>query len=107
MLLLEENDPEFNDDWINEVALAVETCFAETEKYFLDRLGDPESSVSSNSDDPHTVSNSRRFVEFWQHANQQFSTRGEPYENPDIYVTFHRKKMTNDFFSNLYQLQKM
>ena len=47
MLLLEDNDPEFHDEWIEELSLRTNSCFAEIAEYLADRENDPPSTVNS------------------------------------------------------------
>ena len=60
MLLLDEKDPDFNDEWINNLSFTVDTCIAGTEKYFLDRIDDPDST------EPDIKSDVIQAVEEWR-----------------------------------------
>lgn len=48
MSLLSENDPEYNDEWIDDLSLRINTCFSDIEKYFVARTNDPPSIASSH-----------------------------------------------------------
>ena len=109
MLLLDENDPEFNDEWINNLALSVDTCIADTERYFLDRIDDPDS-INSQSE-------LMRTVDTWRKKNQTSTTtsstiasethHGTEFANPgtkDVAThptNFPEEEVTNAF-SRLY-----
>ena len=49
MLRLEEFDPDFNDEWLNDISMAVDSCIAQIENYFEDRIDYHDSSVSSGN----------------------------------------------------------
>lgn len=49
MLLLDENDVEFNDEWIDDLSLRTSTCFSDIEIYFSGRRGDLSSTALSLS----------------------------------------------------------
>ena len=61
MILLPDDDPRFSDEWIEELALSVNTCFAVIEAYLNDRKDDPPSTLSSEKrkDIQHWRENSR------------------------------------------------
>jgi len=66
-LILEETDPEFNDQWIEELSFRVNTCFASIDSYLFEREGDPSSSISSYK--------TRQDIEQWRHAASRYSSR--------------------------------
>ena len=65
MVLLSEDDPRFNDDWIDELSLKVNTCFGSIERYLLDRKDDPPSSLLS--------SQKRKDIQRWRENSQNQS----------------------------------
>ena len=48
MVLLPDDDPRFNDVWIDELSLNVNSCFGQIEKYLDSRKDDPPSSLLSS-----------------------------------------------------------
>ena len=48
MVLLPDNDPRYNDVWIDELSLNVNSCFGQIEKYLDSRKDDPPSSLLSS-----------------------------------------------------------
>lgn len=63
MLLLPEDDPQFTDQWIEELSLRVNTCFADIEQYFADRKDDTPSSLLS--------SQKRDDIQRWREQTQE------------------------------------
>ena len=45
MRRLDESDPEFNDHWIEEFSVRLNTCFGGIDSYFVESEGDPPSSA--------------------------------------------------------------
>ena len=56
---IHENDPNFSDEWIEDLSLRVNTCYANIESYFHDRKDDPPSSKNS-------ISARKKEVEEWR-----------------------------------------
>ena len=59
MFNIDENDPNFSDEWIEDLSLRVNTCYANIESYFHDRKDDPPSSENS-------ISARKKEVEEWR-----------------------------------------
>ena len=68
MLLLDEDDPNFNDYWIEEISLRVNTCLANISTYLRDRENDSSSSTSSST--------ARKQVETWLQETIANSSKG-------------------------------
>ena len=74
MLLLSEDDPNFNDVWIEELSLRVNTCQANIATYLIERENDTLSSSSSSA---------RRQVETWiQQTNNDSVADADADEDP-------------------------
>ena len=72
MLLLTEDDGEFNDVWIDELSLRVNSCSAEINKYLSDRESDTLSTGSST--------NIRKKVENWREESVHLNEINEETE---------------------------
>ena len=66
MLLIPDDDPGFNDEWIDELAINVNSCLSEIERYLLDRQDDPPSSLVS--------SQKRKDIQRWRENSREQST---------------------------------
>ena len=47
MLMLDENDPEFTDDWIEDLRMKVDLCISSVQEYLKGRIDEPPSDISS------------------------------------------------------------
>lgn len=74
MLLLENDDPDFDDEWINDLSLAVDTCISDTERYFLERIDDPDSLEPDNQSDVLLA------VENWRQRSFSVANSSKTYE---------------------------
>ena len=61
MLLLEEDYPDFNDEWIENLHITIDTCMSEIELYLQDRKDDPPSTGSHVSGEGVTTKDIHRW----------------------------------------------
>ena len=65
MILLPDDDPRFSDEWIEELALSVNTCIAAIEAYLNDRKDDPPSTL---------LSEKRKDIQRWRENSRNQSS---------------------------------
>ena len=91
MLLIEEDDPDFDDEWINDLSLSVDSCIAETERYFLDRIDDPDSVESD------TKSAVIQTVKEWRQKSFSIANSNTTYEDDRLVVEEDLESNKNNF----------
>ena len=73
MLRLEEDHPDFNDNWIEELSVRANSCNAAIESYMAERVNDPSSTMSSGK---------ARQISQWREESAKYSTLSDPSEEP-------------------------
>ena len=98
MVLIPDDDPRFNDEWIDELSINVNSCLSEIERYLLDRQDDPPSSLVS--------SQKRKDIQRWRENSREQSSESSLSDMCDAFSKMYVEPSMNMLDSGPNELER-